>query len=64
MAKKQLRTVKKSSETGRLSRADVRSAVISVRDGRTGPYGGRSTGTSGAGRKSGSTAGSARSKAA
>lgn len=33
MPKKQLRTVKKSNETGRLSRDAVRSAVISVRDG-------------------------------
>jgi hypothetical protein len=32
MPKKQLRTVKKSSATGRLSRDAVRSAVISVRD--------------------------------
>ena len=32
MAKKQLRTVKKSDQTGRLNRAEVRSAVISVRD--------------------------------
>jgi hypothetical protein len=38
MAKKQLRTVKKSSQTGRLSRAEVRSAVITVRDGRTGRF--------------------------
>lgn len=33
MPKKQLRTVKKANETGRLSREAVRSAVISVRDG-------------------------------
>lgn len=33
MPKKQLRTVKKSSQTGRLSREAVRSAVITVRDG-------------------------------
>ncbi|HEX9936190.1 MAG TPA: hypothetical protein VGB15_03685 [Longimicrobium sp.] len=36
MAKKQLRTVKKSNDTGRLNRDDVRSAVISARDARTG----------------------------
>jgi hypothetical protein len=34
MAKKELRTVKKSTQTGRLSREAVRSAVITVRDGR------------------------------
>ena len=44
MEKKQLRTVKKSSETGRLNRDAVRSAVINVRDGRTGAVS-RSTGT-------------------
>jgi hypothetical protein len=33
MVKKHLRTVKKSSQTGRLSRAAVRLAVIAVRDG-------------------------------
>jgi hypothetical protein len=33
MVKKQLRTVKKSRQTGRLSRAAVRLAVIAVRDG-------------------------------
>ena len=33
MAKKELRTVKKSSQTGRLNRAEVRSAVVAVRDG-------------------------------
>jgi hypothetical protein len=33
MVKKQLRTVKKSRQTGRLSRAAVRWAVIAVRDG-------------------------------
>ena len=47
MAKKQLRTVKKSGETGRLNRDEVRSAVIAVRDApavqsrasaSTGPY--------------------------
>jgi hypothetical protein len=37
MATKQLRTVKKSSETGRLNRDAVRSAVISVRDDHSGP---------------------------
>lgn len=36
MAKKQLRTVKKSNETGRLNRDEVRSAVISAREARTG----------------------------
>lgn len=41
MAKKSLRTVKKSSQTGRLDRDDVRSAVISVRDGRIGQQNGR-----------------------
>lgn len=35
MAKKELRTVKKSSDTGRLNRSAVRSAVITVRDGHT-----------------------------
>lgn len=35
MAKKELRTVKKSTQTGRLSREAVRSAVITVRDGRS-----------------------------
>jgi hypothetical protein len=35
MAKKELRTVKKSTQTGELSRDAVRSAVISVRDGRS-----------------------------
>lgn len=34
MASKQLRTVKKSDETGRLNREAVRSAVIAVRDAR------------------------------
>lgn len=34
MAKKQLRTVKKSNQTGRLNRDDVRSVVIDLRDGR------------------------------
>jgi hypothetical protein len=34
MEKKELRTVKKSADTGRLSREAVRSAVITVRDGR------------------------------
>ena len=38
MAKKQLRTVKKSGETGRLNRAEVRSAVITVRDKSSGHY--------------------------
>lgn len=38
MEKKQLRTVKKSSQTGRLNRAEVRSAVITVRDSSTGRY--------------------------
>jgi hypothetical protein len=32
MATKQLRTVKKSNQTGRLNRAEVRSAVITMRD--------------------------------
>ncbi len=32
MSKKQLRTVKKSSQTGRLDRAAVRAAVIAARD--------------------------------
>lgn len=44
MPKKQLRTVKKSSQTGRLSRAAVRSAVITVRDGHT-PDEGRNGGS-------------------
>jgi len=34
VAKKQLRTVKKSNQTGRLNRAEVRSVVIDLRDGR------------------------------
>jgi len=34
MAKKELRTVKKSNQTGRLNRAAVRAAVIAVRDAR------------------------------
>jgi hypothetical protein len=34
VAKKQLRTVKKSNRTGRLNRNDVRAAVIDLRDGR------------------------------
>ena len=34
MAKKQLRTVMKSNETGRLNRDEVRSVVIEVRDAR------------------------------
>ena len=34
MAKKQFRTVKKSSQTGRLNRASVRSVIISVRNER------------------------------
>lgn len=38
MEKKQLRTVKKSSQTGRLNRAEVRSAVITVRDSSTRRY--------------------------
>lgn len=38
MAKKELRTVKKSSQTGRLNRAEVRSAVITVRDKPTGQF--------------------------
>lgn len=38
MAKKQLRTVKKSSQTGRLNRAEVRSAVITVRDKSTSQF--------------------------
>jgi hypothetical protein len=51
MAKKELRTVKKSTQTGRLSRDAVRSAVISVRDGRSSSasklqYGGRTSATS------------------
>lgn len=33
MEKKQLRTVKKAGQTGHLDRAQVRSVVISVRDG-------------------------------
>jgi hypothetical protein len=36
MVKKQLRTVKKSNQTGRLDRGAVRSEVILVRDGRSG----------------------------
>ena len=38
MAKKQLRTVKKSGQTGSLKRAEVRSAVIKVRDNSTGQF--------------------------
>jgi hypothetical protein len=41
MAKKSLRTVKKSSQTGRLDRDDVRSAVINARDERIGQQNGR-----------------------
>ena len=44
MATKQLRTVKKSADTGRLNRAEVRSAVITVRDSSIGQY--KSTGAS------------------
>ncbi|HYH80025.1 MAG TPA: hypothetical protein VEX86_09505 [Longimicrobium sp.] len=43
MARKQLRTVKKSSQTGRLDRDAVRSEVIIVRDARAGQIRDRSS---------------------
>lgn len=44
MAKKQLRTVKKSPDTGRLNRDAVRAAVIALRDERSGQHKGLSKG--------------------
>jgi hypothetical protein len=49
MEKKQLRTVKKSKETGRLDRDAVRSTVIALRDERSGQHSGRSHSSDGAG---------------
>jgi hypothetical protein len=43
MANKELRTVKKSGDTGRLNRDDVRSAVINARDNRSGQANGHAS---------------------